>query len=258
MSPTHPSVEARVVGGYRHRAVLARAEVRPVLPALLSKALTGVKEVVEFPCGSGHFLTTYAHQGVRVRLVDGSAPMLTRAVRHARTAGVAELVVGHHFLHELPSLPTADLVVVPNGAFNQLAAQSDLLAVLRRLRQATATGCRLLLQAIGPTAEGTCFYDPHLADGTWVRDHTFTTPDGQIFHRHRHQHHPEKARARIKFAYTLTPDQPCGPHPGTVIELDLPTPAQIRSATEATGWDTLHHSHHQGFIELLAQAGEDR
>ncbi|MEE2043552.1 class I SAM-dependent methyltransferase [Nocardiopsis tropica] len=258
MSPPSPTVEARVVDGYRHRAALARAEARPVEPTLLPEALTGVREVVEFPCGSGHFLTSYARAGVRARLIDGSSHMLAEAIRHAREAGTRELAVGHHLLHHLPALPTADLMVVPNGALNQLAALTDTTTVLSRLRTSVQTGTRMLLQAVDPTTEGTCFYTPHLTDRVWTRDHTVTTPAGYTVHRRRRQHHaPDRTQVKIEFAYT-TPGPPGLAARTARVHLVLPHPDQVLGAAADAGWSTITQARHAGFIELLTEAGEVR
>ncbi|MEY9211575.1 hypothetical protein NI17_009750 [Thermobifida halotolerans] len=72
------TVGKRVVAGYRDRAAFARAEARPIVPHLLTRALGGVEEVVEFPCGTGHFLTAYAQAGVWDGPLVGETPVSGR------------------------------------------------------------------------------------------------------------------------------------------------------------------------------------
>ncbi|WP_306370173.1 class I SAM-dependent methyltransferase [Nocardiopsis sp. CC223A] len=257
MNAAHPISADRVVDGYRHRVALARAEARPVLPALLPAALAGEEEVVEFPCGVGHFLTAYAQAKVRVRLVDGSAPMLAEAIRRARDAGVAELGVGHHLLHALPALPAAGLMVVANGAFDQLAAPTGPAAVLARLREAVPTNARLLLQAVDPDGGGTAFYTPSLPEGVWSHDHIFTTPGGRTVARHRRQHHtPDRSRVDIEFTYTTGLSST--PVLTARVSLILSSPDRVRSAAATAGWRPVTRARHAGFAELLLEAGEVR
>jgi SAM-dependent methyltransferase len=250
---------AVVVGSYRSRAAWARAESRPTTPHLLAGALDGVTAVVEFPAGPGHFLTHYARAGARVHLIDASWPMLAAATHHARDVGVAELAIGCHFLEQLPDLAGEELVVVPNAALNQLAAQAPLPDVLARLRRAVKPGTRLLLQYLtggaGP-GHGPCgFYDPALPDGRTATDHTFSAPDGRpVTRRHRQHHAPDRARVRIEFAYT----SPGRAEPTASVHLALPTAAQVQAALAATGWTTARTHTHAGFREVLATAGGGR
>lgn len=252
------TVGKRVVAGYRDRATFARAEVRPIVPHLLTRALGGVEEVVEFPCGTGHFLTAYAQAGVRVRLVDGSEPMLTEAVHHAHRAGVGELAIGRHLLHDLPMFATTDLVLVPNGALNQLAAQSDPSTVLTLISAAVPTGCRLLLQVVDPTGDGIPFYSPTLPDGAWHHDHTFPAPNGRMVRRHRWQHHLDRSRVEVGFAYTTGPHDPHTPEHSARVDLALPSLADLYECATTAGWVPLRQTSHRGFLELLflAQEGE--
>ncbi|RNL86747.1 class I SAM-dependent methyltransferase [Halostreptopolyspora alba] len=246
----------RAVDSYRPRAAWARTESRPTTPRLLSPALDGAAHVAEFPCGPGHFLSTYAKAEVRVRLIDASWPMLTAAARHARDSGVAELAVECDFLHQLPALDD-DLVVVPNAALNQLAAQDPLPPVLTHLRRAVNPGTRLLLQYLAGEASGAgCgFYTPALADSHTVVDHHIHTPDGTEVIRHRRQHHtPERDQVNIEFTYTVNNR----PVRTTRVHLALPTAAQVQAALTATGWATTHAHTRAGFREVLATAGNSR
>ena len=250
----------QVVDAYRDRAAWARAESRPTTPHLLAQALDGVTAVVEFPSGPGHFLTHYAHAGARVHLVDASWPMLTTAVHHARDAGVAELAVGCHFLEHLPDLVGVELVVVPNAALNQLAAQTPLPDVLAHLREAVHPGTRLLLQYLaadaGPGYGTSCaFYDPAVPDGRSVPGHTFTAPDGQQVTRHHRQHHtPNRDQVRIEFTHT-TPERE---ERTTHVHLALPAVGEVEAELTRAGW-TLTHTHAApGFREALTHAGDSR
>ncbi|GAB3173050.1 hypothetical protein GCM10027059_43370 [Myceligenerans halotolerans] len=257
MKDTAHTMENRVTASYRDRVELARAETRPVVPRLLAAALDGAAEVLEFPCGTGHFLTAYAQAGVRVRLIDGSAPMLGEAVRHARRSGVGELAIGHHLLHHLPAIATADVVVVPNGAINQLAAQDDLVTALALIRAAMPARCRLVLQALTTTTVGTPFYDPGLADEEWHHDRVLSAPDFSTVHRYRRQRH-RPGRVAIEFAYTRNPRGSGRPEHTAKVELTLPTPDQFRAAAGTAGWQQTDTATHEGFTELLARAGDPR
>ncbi|MFV2198488.1 methyltransferase domain-containing protein [Nocardiopsis sp. LOL_012] len=245
----------RVVDSYRHRAAWMRAEARPTNPHLLSKALDGATHVTEFPCGAGHFLDAYAAAGVRVRLVDASWPMLTVATHHAREAGVVELALGCHFLHQLPNVSDEDLVVVPNAALNQLVAQTPLPNVFTFLRQAVQPGTRLLLQHLAVDTPGCGFYTPTLVDGHQVRDHRFRALDGQEVTRYRRQHHTQdRSRVRIEFTYT----SPGQVDHTTRVDLALPSADKIEAVLTDTGWDTTHAHTRSGFCEVLATAGGSR
>ncbi|MBB4934430.1 SAM-dependent methyltransferase [Lipingzhangella halophila] len=242
-----------VVDSYRDRAAWARAECRPTTPYLLAQALDGIAHVVEFPCGTGHFLPAYARAGVRVQLIDASWPMLSVATQHARDAGVSELAVGCHFLHQLPALPQAELVVVPHGALNQLAAQTPLTDVLAHLREAVRPGTQLLLQHLASDeGPGGSFYTPALADGEPIRDHRFRAPHGQEVLRHRRQHHsPNRARVHIEFTYTTGGQEDRTAH----VHLALPTAVDVEDAVIHAGWTTTHTHAGSGLREFLAIAG---
>ncbi|MFE1102390.1 class I SAM-dependent methyltransferase [Nocardiopsis alba] len=248
-----------VVESYRARAAWACAESRPTTPHLLFRALGDITTVVEFPAGPGHFLTAYARAGVRVRLIDASRPMLTAATHHARDVGVVELAIGCHFLEHLPDL-AEELVVVPNAALNQLAAQTPLTDVLAHLREAVRPGTRLLLQylQVGPTSHsepGGRFYDPALPDGHTSTDHTFTDPHNRRVRRHHRQYHTaDRSQVRIEFTYTTPGHQERTTH----VHLALPDMAEVESALTATGWTRSHTHTHAGFREILANAGDSR
>lgn len=245
----------QVVSSYRDRAAWARAESRPTTPGLLPRALGGVTAVVEFPAGPGHFLTAYARAGVRVRLIDASRPMLAAATGHARDAGVSELAVGCHFLEHLPELVGEQLVVVPNAALNQLAAQTPLPDVLARLRGAVSPGTRLLVQYLTNDGPGCGFYDPALPDGRTILDHRFTAPDNRQVTRSRSQHHSaDRGRVRIEFAYTTPGQEERTSH----VHLALPAAGEVETTLAHTGWTTVHTHEGTGFREVLAIAGGGR
>ncbi|GAA1464568.1 hypothetical protein GCM10009603_41910 [Nocardiopsis exhalans] len=244
----------KVVSSYRDRAAWARAESCPTTPHLLPRALADITAVVEFPAGPGYFLTHYAHAGVRLHLIDASWPMLTAATHHAREAGVAELAIGCHYLEHLPELVGEELVVVPNAALNQLAAQTPLPDVLARLREAVKPGTRLLLQYVAASAgPGSGFYDPALPDGRTILDHTFTAPGNQQVTRRHSQHHTaDRRQARIEFTYTVSGHEERTSH----VHLALPASGEVETALAHTGWVTTHTHDGAGFREVLATAGD--
>lgn len=248
------STQDQVVRAYAERAVFARAESRPQVPRLLDRALAGTGHVAELPCGAGHFLTRYADAGVRVWLGDASQHMLNAATDHARHAGVRELVVGRHFLHDLPRLAKVDLVVVPNGALNQLAAQMPLEEVFAHLRRVVPPAARLLLQyLIRPGTAKCSFYDPALADDRWVADHRFYGPHGQEIIRHRRQYHQHnRSQVRVEFSYTGHAARTAQVH------LALPTEQEMRAALEAAKWTLTAAVTTGGWREALAKTGGDQ
>jgi SAM-dependent methyltransferase len=204
---TGPDVHA-VVAGYGERARFARAETPTSPPLLLSQLLHGAGHVVEVPCGAGHFLTDYAGAGTRVTLIDANAAMLELAARRAAEANLPtdRLHQRVSLVQQLAPVPGADVLVVPNGALNQLAAQDPLEEILARLRGTLPGGGHMLLQVVcrhpdgGTDAGG--FFTPGWPDGQWRADRRLDPEQAAgASYRERRQHHIAPGCVRIDLAY---------------------------------------------------------
>jgi SAM-dependent methyltransferase len=175
--------------GYSERARYYAAEISLVpQPALLAGLLRPGLEVAEMPSGTGHFLLAYSAARADVTLVDACPQMLAVAqAQAARREASVTTVCG--MIEDLPGQAGPfDLVVMPNGALNQLAAAGPPATLLTAVARLLAPGGRILAQVLVPGAA--CgFYDPGLADGTWHRDRQFTSEDGRLVTRRRRQHH---------------------------------------------------------------------
>lgn len=193
---------------YAARAAFAEAESRTLpAPAALGALLTAAATVAEVPCGTGHHLDQYAAAGSRVALIDGSEPMLARALQRARTAGIAadRLTASAETIPGLTARPAADLVIVPNGALGQLAAQTSLAEVLADLRGLLAPGGRLIAPVLARHADGRLdaapYFDPDAPPGTWVADREFHLDGLGYVTRHRRQQSAGPGLLGIEFDY---------------------------------------------------------
>lgn len=175
--------------GYEQRAGYYGAEISRVPePGLLAGLLRPGLAIAELPSGTGHFLPAYSAAGAGITLVDACPQMLAAAQALAAQSGIAITAVCET-IEELPgSTGPFDLIVMPNGALNQLAAGTPparLLVIVARLL--TPDG-HFLAQLLVPGAA--CgFYDPALADGDWHQDRQFASEDGRTVTRRRCQHH---------------------------------------------------------------------
>jgi SAM-dependent methyltransferase len=166
------------MSGYDQRARHYSAELAAVpAPDRLEVLLTDGMRVVEMPSGTGHFLSHYAARHAHVTLIDASTAMLQAA---ALPEGLAaqKLTARIEDLRSASEVGgSADLVVVPNGALNQLAATLDLTRVLKAAAELLAPGGRLLAQVLNLTdygqVAGCGFYDPDLSPGQWTTDRHF-------------------------------------------------------------------------------------
>jgi SAM-dependent methyltransferase len=184
-----------LTSGYAARAACYTAEIAGVVPPeRLGSLLRPGLRVAEMPSGPGHFLPAYAAAGAEVVLIDACADMLTAAQR--RTAGqqVSSLRTICCRIEDLPAgTGPADVVVIPNAALNQLAASTgpaELIAAAARLLVPGGVLLAQVLRVADDGRAGPCgFYDPALADGTWIADREFTGSDGLRVARRRQQHH---------------------------------------------------------------------
>jgi len=190
--------------GYAARAGWYAAEIAgAAVPALLGGLLRAGMRVAEMPSGTGHFLPAYAAAGASVTLVDACADMLDAARRHAAQLQIRSLqTVCCEIENPPPELGPVDIVVIPNAAFNQLAANADPAELLEAAARILEPGGLLLLQVLRVADDGTAgpcgFYDPAAADGTWTADRAFTDDLGGHLVRRRRQHH-DGTLLRIEF-----------------------------------------------------------
>lgn len=180
-----------MTSGYAARARHYAAEIGNVPPpgtlaALLRPGLT----VAEMPSGTGHFLSAYAAAGAEVTLIDVCSAMLEAARRHAAAVGMDPVLICAPIQDLTAQTRPFDLVVVPNAALNQLAADANLADLLAVVAQRLRPGGRLLAQVLDPAGHQACgFYDPTLGDGTWCVDRRFADEIGRPLIRRRRQQH---------------------------------------------------------------------
>ena len=184
--------------GYAGRASSYAAEISQVPePALLAGLLRPGLAVAEMPSGTGHFLPAYSCRGASITLVDACPHMLAAAQALASRSGIAVTTVCG-MIEDLPGRTGPfSLIVMPNGALNQLAAAAPpgrlLTAVARLLvpdglflAQVLAPGCSLRFLRPGAGRRG-------LASGPAV-----LRRGGRPVTRRRRQHH-EGDVVRIDF-----------------------------------------------------------
>lgn len=175
--------------GYAERAVYYAAEISRVAePSLLAQLLRPGLAVAEMPSGTGHFLPTYSAADASITLADACPQMLTAAQALASKIG-AEVTTVCGMFEDLPGRTGPfGLIVMPNGALNQLAAGIPPTRLLTAVARLLAPDGLFLAQVLSPVAA--CgFYDPGLADGAWHQDRQFPGEDGRLVTRRRCQHH---------------------------------------------------------------------
>lgn len=253
---THPSA-AVVVASYEARTRFVRAETATVSrPRLLRGLLGSATHVAEIPCGAGHFLTDYAGAGLAVTLVDASEAMLTEACGHARDAGLPpeRTYTVHAYVQDLVVPEPVDLVVVPNAALNQLAAQAPLVDLLTGLRVSLRPGVEVLAQVVcthaGGGVDGAGFYDPACQHRVWFADRWFDPAQagGAVLRRRRQ--HWDGDRLRIEFDYR---DPANTSLHTTTVELVLFSADMLSAAFTAAGFSHVRFLAGQGGLsEALA------
>ncbi len=206
---TASTCPADVVAGYSDRLPFITAEVAAVpAPRVLPQLLTNRSHAAELPCGPGHFLARYAAAGSRLTLVDGNPTMLTLAHARALAAGMPpdRLHTQCALLADLPRLGDVDLVILPGGALNQLAAQTNLPDLLTCLHRLLPARTRLVAQVCCRHNDGepdqAGFLDPTQPDGVWFTDRRWPpAAAGPAVARRRRQYQVHAGRYRIDFAY---------------------------------------------------------
>ncbi len=184
--------------GYAGRASWYAAEISQVPePALLAGLLHPGLAVAEMPSGTGHFLPAYSSAGASITLIDACPQMLTAAQAQASQGGTTIATVCG-MIEDLPGRTGPfSLIVMPNGALNQLAVAAPPGRLLTAVARLLVPAGRILPQDLAPDAA--CgFYDPELADGDWHQDRQFSAGDGVPVCRRRRQHH-EGDVVRIEF-----------------------------------------------------------
>jgi SAM-dependent methyltransferase len=184
--------------GYARRASWYAAEISGVpVPTLLAGVLRPGLAVAEMPSGTGHFLPAYSSAHASITLADACPQMLTAAQAQAlRNGTVVATVCG--MIEDLPGRTGPfGLIVMPNGALNQLAAAAPPGGLLTAIARLLVPDGLFLTQVLSPDVA--CgFYDPRLADQDWQEDRQFPGEDGGPVSRRRCQHH-EGDIVRIEF-----------------------------------------------------------
>lgn len=179
--------------GYAQRVGYYATEISHVPePTLLAGLLRPGLAVAEMPSGTGHFLPAYSAAGVDITLLDACPQMLATAQALAAESGIAVTTVSAA-IEDLPGrVAPFDLIVMPNGALNQLAAGTPLAALLDIVTRLLTPGGHFLAQMLALGAA--CgFYDPGLPDGVWHQDRQFASEDGRTVTRRRRQQHRDGA-----------------------------------------------------------------
>jgi SAM-dependent methyltransferase len=258
---TASKTPADVVAGYTNRLPFIAAEVSAVpAPHALPAVLSNCSHVVELPCGPGHFLASYAAAGSRLTLVDGNQTVLAVAKARALAAGIppARLSTRCALLAELPHLHDVDLAVLPGGALNQLAAQTDLPDLLAVLHRTLPAGARLVAQVCCQHSDSAQdhagFLDPTQPDDVWFTDRQWTLPPvGAATDRQRRQHQNRAGLHRVDFAYRTSHGTVLHE---TTIELVVPSSRALTRALDDVGFTgiTLAPGREHGLSELVCTA----
>jgi SAM-dependent methyltransferase len=176
-----------MTSAYAARAPHYAAEIRAApQPDALAGLLRPGLRVAEMPSGTGHFLPAYQAAGANVDLIDACRPMLHAARRQAARLAIQPRLLCSPIEDLTPQAGPFDLIVMPNGALNLLAARTPAAELLTAAARPLVPGGLLLAQTLDPVGDTACgFYDPHLDDGAWHIDRQF----GHVFSRRRRQHH---------------------------------------------------------------------
>ncbi|MEV6980887.1 methyltransferase domain-containing protein [Sphaerisporangium sp. NPDC051017] len=188
---TAPAVRAGrrpAESGYEERAATYAAEIASLAPPrLLDGLLHPGTTVAEMPSGTGHFLRTYAAAGAHTVLVDSNPAMLAAARPAVRGQHLHTVCSPIQNVQQAQTGPVG-LVVIPNGALNQLAADCGCEGVLAGMSRVLAPGGLLLAQLVDEVG-GCGFYDPGLPNGQWTIDRRMRGLHGEELVRMRRQRH---------------------------------------------------------------------
>lgn len=239
--------------GYAERAAYYAAEISQVAePALLAGLLRPGLAVAEMPSGTGHFLPAYSAAGASITLADACPQMLTAAQALASRIGAGVTTVCG-MIEDLPGRTGPfGLIVMPNGALNQLAAATSPHRLLTAVARLLAPDGLFLAQVLSPDAA--CgFYDPGLADGTWHQDRQFPGENGQLVTRQRCQRHLGDV---IRIDFELASDG----HPvhRQQVTLKLMTDAEMQAALADAGLHILETGPGSGGLAEVLCARQPR
>ncbi len=254
------ATSAAVVASYRTRTPFAAAETRAVqVPRLLRGLLRAATHVAEVPCGAGHFLPAYVEHEVVVTLVDACQDMLDLAADRAADHGLpSDRVTARRALVQDLELPSGvDLVVLPNAALNQLAAQSGLPTLLAAVRATIGEGTVVLAQVCcehpAGAVDASTFYDDRRPHGQWFPDTVLPCDqlDGDVLRRRRQ--HRDRDQLRIEFDYL---DKSRTRVESAVVDLRVFTAEELISAFGVAGFtDVRFLPGTDGLSEITALAG---
>ncbi|MCI2422909.1 class I SAM-dependent methyltransferase [Saccharopolyspora sp. K220] len=227
-------------------------------PASLLNALTPPAAVTEFPARGGHFLYAYAQAGFQVILVDEDPELLRIAVARARQAGIsaARLDAVRVAAPAVPDLRAADLVVVPSGELNRMAAARPVYEVLRALRHAMSPGARLIAQVLCHGNPGP-WHDPTRSPMAWCQDHAFTDLSGERVVRWR-RYDQRGDLVWVDYRYTSAGGRKSETYPMAHLKLRLFTDL-LRAETRLAGFtDVTLAAGHGTYSELAATVPANR
>jgi SAM-dependent methyltransferase len=177
--------------GYAARARHYAAEIREVpQPESLADLLRPGLRVAEMPSGTGHFLPAYIAADAEVVLIDACPTMLEAARRQAGRLGAQPSLVCSPIQDLTAQAGPFDLIVSPNAAVNQMAADIPAADLLTAAARPLKPGGLFLAQVLDPADSRACgFYHPGVSDGACRTDRQFTDETGHPLTRRRRQHH---------------------------------------------------------------------
>lgn len=128
--------------------------------------------ILEAGCGSGRILLPLAEAGFHVTGIDTSRPMLDRADRAMRDAGLSELITLYEGdMREADQTPGGPygLVIFSLNSLMHLTTVEDQLAALESARRSLDPRGQLIIDTLNPSIEqiGHLLNGPHL-EGSWT------------------------------------------------------------------------------------------
>jgi cyclopropane fatty-acyl-phospholipid synthase-like methyltransferase len=236
--------------GYAARARHYAAEIREVpQPESLADLLRPGLRVAEMPSGTGHFLPAYIAADADVVLIDACPTMLEAARHQAGRLGAQPSLVCSPIQDLAAQAGPFDLIVLPNAAVNQMAADIPAADMLTAAARPLKPGGLFLAQVLDPADSRACgFYDPGVSDGAWRVDRQFTDETGHPITRRRRQCHHH---GLIDLDFELHRDSALLYH--HCVTLRLLTTGDLRTALTIAGFTGVSaRPGAGGLIELLA------
>lgn len=123
-------------------------DMLPYLARLLQRHPVAGQRMVDLACGTGTVALAMAAEGWRVHGIDGSAQMLAQAAAKAAETGETaaegeppvEVTWSQQDMRTFSVAEPADLVTCLYDSMNYMLSDADLLAVMRSVRNALASG----------------------------------------------------------------------------------------------------------------------